>query len=437
MKKLFLSILCAGGLCLIVYAQDSTSAREHIKYLSSAELHGRGVAYDGEHLAAEYLIERLKEFGVEPLGEEYIQKYEKAAYMMEGEVKCKTGGKMLVAGEDFRIMPFSKPLNDKFRIIRISPSDLINSKKISAINKTYADILPQSLIYFDNTNVKFKKKKDEAQYKAALSSLKLVNPFHSAGIIEGVDKMPAWGLSNTDTKRNLAYIYMKADKISDKNRSVEIDYTNKLTNYTHYNVCGILPGTEHSEQYIVLTCHYDHLGAMGEDVYFPGAHDNASGCAFVLNMAQYFREHPCRYSVVFLFFSGEESGLLGSKHFTENPLIPLENIKYVINFDLLGGGDEGITLVNSTEGKGLELYKRLMEINKDQQLLPKIAQRSNAANSDHYFFTQHKVPAIFMYTMGGKTGGYHDISDTNENCSLTMFDNIFQLFVQLIEKEEE
>ncbi len=436
MKKLFLSILCAGGLSLIVYAQDSTTAREHIKYLSSKELHGRGVAYDGEHLAAEYIRKNLENFGVEPLGEEYIQKYEKAAFSMEGDVIGKVGGRPLVAGEDFRIMPFSQPLNNKYRLIRIKPSDLINSKKINEINKKYADILPQSLIYIDNTNVKFNKKKDEEKYKEALARIKFFFPFKAAGIIEGVDKMPSWGLSETYYERKLAYIYMKADKIRDKDKSVELYYNNKLTEYTHYNVCGMIPGTEYHDQYIVLTCHYDHLGAMGEDVYFPGAHDNASGCAFVLNMAQYLREHPSRYSVVFLFFSGEESGLLGSKYFTEKPLIPLAKIKYLINFDLLGGGNDGIMLVNSTEGKGLELYKRLMVINDDLQLVPKIAQRSNAANSDHYFFTRHKVPAIFLYTMGGKVGGYHDTSDTNENCSLTMFDNIFSLFTTLIEKEE-
>ena len=124
MRKIFLSILCAGGLCLIVQAQDSTFARKYIKYLSSKELHGRGIAYDGEHLAAEYLIMNLRNFDVEPLDDEYIQKYECPAFAMEGDVIGKAGGRPLVAGEDFRIMPFSKSLNDKYRLIRISPSDL-------------------------------------------------------------------------------------------------------------------------------------------------------------------------------------------------------------------------------------------------------------------------------------------------------------------------
>ena len=436
MKKIFLSILCACGLLIAVQAQDSNTAREHIKHLSSKELHGRGAAYEGEHLAAEYIVKNLSEYGVEPLTEEYVQKYEYPSFIMEGDVKCRIGKQTLKLGEDYRILPFSQTLNGKYRLIHIKPADLINNKSIKSINKKCADMGYESLIYLDGTKAQFKKKKDEETYNQAYTKALSKNPFNTSGIIVGVDKMPTWGLVGTNYKRDLACIYMKSDIISDNTKSLEIYYTNELKDYTHLNVCGIIKGTEQPEEYIVLTCHYDHLGAMGEDVYFPGAHDNASGCAFVLNMAKYFAEHPCRKSIVFLFFAGEESGLIGSKYFTDNPLIPLENIKYVINFDLLGGGDDGIMLVNSTEGKGLELYKRLMEFNENEQLLPKIAQRSNAANSDHYFFTQKKVPAIFMYTMGGKVGGYHDLSDTYENCSLTMFDNIFKLFTTLIEKEE-
>jgi acetylornithine deacetylase/succinyl-diaminopimelate desuccinylase-like protein len=436
MKKLFLSILCIGGLYLIVPAQDSTTARDHIKYLSSIELHGRGVAYEGEHLAADYIINNLANCGVEPLAEEYVQKYEHAGFIMEGEVKCNVGPQELVAGEDYRILPFSKPLHGEYTLIHVNPSDLINNKKIKAINKKYANISDHSLIYIDESQVNFKNDKEAELYKKACAKSEYINPFNSQGIIRNLKTRMVWGLANTDFERPLAYIYMNTDKINSKTRSIEFYYENKLADFTHLNVCGIIKGTEHPEQYIVLTCHYDHLGAMGDKVYYPGAHDNASGCAFVLNMAKYLQEHPCRYSVVFLFFSGEESGLLGSKYFTEHPLIPLSDIKYLINFDLLGGGDEGIMLVNSTEGEGLQIYKRLMEINDDGQLVPKIAQRSNAPNSDHYFFTQHKVPAIFLYTMGGKVGAYHDISDTNENCSLTMFDNIFRLFTTLLDKEE-
>lgn len=436
MKKSFLTLLCVWSLCIAVQAQDSTKAREHIKFLTSKELHGRGVGYNGEFLAAEYIRDQLNQLGVEPLGDDYYQPYELPAFSMEGDVKCMIDDKSLTAGKDYRILPFSKTLIGDFNLIQIKPSDLINSKKIDGINKKYAPIMGKSLVYFDDSKANFKKKDDKEKYKKACEISQYKNPFNSLGIIKGSEKMPAWGMAHTDFERDLAYLYMDAHCISSNSKIISLHYFNELIPYTHNNVCGIIPGTEHPEEYIVLTCHYDHLGSMGEEVYFPGAHDNASGCAFVLNMAQYFSEHPCKYSMVFLFFAGEESGLVGSKFFTENPLIPLNEIKYLLNFDLLCGGDEGITLVNSTEGAGKDLYVRIQELNDELKLLPKIAERDNAPNSDHYFFTQHKVPALFLYTLGGKTGGYHDPSDTCEACALTMFDNIFRLFTTLIGKEE-
>lgn len=434
MKK----IISIVFLCLsfhIAYSQDSNQAREHIKYLSSKELHGRGVAYNGENLAADYLRAQLRQFGVEPLGNNYFQSYELAGFALEGCVYCDIDGHKLSLGNDYRIAPFSHSLNGTYPIIQIPYSTLLDSKKINKIKLKYGDKLFQSIIYFDDTKAHFKKEEDKKTYQKTLIRLEFDNPFHSAGIIKGVDKMSAWTLSRTHYARETAVVYLLNDKIKHNSKKITIRYNNELRNYTHHNVCGVIKGSEKPEEYVVLCAHYDHLGAMGENLYFPGAHDNASGCAFLLNMAQYFSKNQPRCSIVFLFFAGEESGLLGSKYFTDNPLIPLNQIRFAINFDLLGGGDEGITLVNSTEVKGKELYDKIVSINTSEQLLPKIVSRKNTANSDHYFFTQHNVTALFLYTMGGRYGAYHDPSDSNENCSLTKFDSIFKLFRILIEKE--
>lgn len=425
-------------LCLsffIAYSQDSSQAREHIKYLSSEELHGRGIAYNGENMAASYLRKQLQQFGVESLGDNYFQSYDLAGFALEGSIYCDIDGQALASGDDYRIAPFSHSLNGTYPIIQIPYSTLLDSKKIDKFKQKYGDQLSRSLIYFDDTKAHFKTEEDKKTYQNTLLRLEFDNPFHSAGIIKGVAKMSAWGLSRTHYARESAIVYMLNDKIKRNSKKITIQYNNELRDYTHHNVCGIIRGSEHPEEYIVLCAHYDHLGAMGEDIYFPGAHDNASGCAFLLNMAQYFSKNQPRHSIVFLFFAGEESGLLGSKHFTENPLIPLNQIRFAINFDLLGGGDDGITLVNSTEGKGKALYDKIVAINESEQLIPKIVTRKNTANSDHYFFTQHDVTALFLYTMGGKTGAYHDPSDSNENCSLTKFDSISKLFRILIEKE--
>lgn len=430
--KRFIIFILAVVVCLQVAAQDHNEAREHIKMLASPEFHGRGIAYNGETMAAEYLREQLQQYGVQPLFDEYFQPYEMPGFAMEGKVSLQIDGTELIAGTDYRILPFSQSLNGEYHIIQVKFSDLMDDNKTEKIKAKYADILGQSLLYFDVNLSKIKDEKVKKAYQSKLSQLQQKLPFNVAGILQGVDEMPAWGLNNTSKERGFAYLYILKSKVSSQANTAKVFFNNELRNFTHYNVGGIIPGKGNSEKYIVLGGHYDHLGTMGENVYFPGAHDNASGCAMVLSLAKHFSMNPCQESIVIAFFAGEESGLLGSKFFTEYSPIPLENIDYMINFDLAGGGDEGITLVNSTEGKGLEIYKVLKDFNDKEQLLSKVAQRANAANSDHYFFTQHKVPAIFVYAMGGKTGKYHDPSDTEENCSLSKFDAIQKLFVTFI-----
>ncbi|WP_448636180.1 M28 family peptidase [Pedobacter panaciterrae] len=75
---------------------------------------------------------------------------------------------------------------------------------------------------------------------------------------------------------------------------------------------------------MVITAHYDHLGGMGNKTYFPGANDNASGISFLLSLAKYYAANPQPYTMAFICFAGEEAGLLGSKYFTEYPLLALQ-----------------------------------------------------------------------------------------------------------------
>ncbi|WP_373564478.1 M28 family peptidase [Sphingobacterium sp. E70] len=74
----------------------------------------------------------------------------------------------------------------------------------------------------------------------------------------------------------------------------------------------MIKGTSESDSLIVITAHYDHVGAIGKRVVFTGANDNASGTALLLYLTTHYRQYPPKYNTVFLAFSGEESGLLGS-----------------------------------------------------------------------------------------------------------------------------
>ena len=220
----------------------------------------------------------------------------------------------------------------------------------------------------------------------------------------------------------------------DKNRikelpvSYKINIENKfVSNFKTANVCGVVKGTAKPDSFIFITAHYDHLGGMGKDTYFPGANDNASGVALLLSLAKYYAAHPLKYSVGFILFAGEEAGLVGSKYYTENPLVPLKNIRFLINTDLAGTGDEGITVVNATEFPNE--FALMTKINDENKYLTKVNPRGKAANSDHYFFTEKGVPAFFFYTLGG-IKAYHDVFDRAATLPLNEQDHLDSLLIK-------
>jgi Zn-dependent M28 family amino/carboxypeptidase len=170
---------------------------------------------------------------------------------------------------------------------------------------------------------------------------------------------------------------------------------------------------------------------MGSDTYFPGGNDNASGTAMLISMAKYFKENPVDYNILFIAFAGEEAGLVGSHYFVEHPLIKLDKIAFLLNLDIMGSGEEGITVVNATLFE--KEFKDLQKINEEKQLLTVVKARGPAANSDHYWFTQKGVPAFFIYTMGPNKN-YHDVYDTYENLSFVEYNDITSLLVEFTKR---
>jgi Zn-dependent M28 family amino/carboxypeptidase len=178
----------------------------------------------------------------------------------------------------------------------------------------------------------------------------------------------------------------------------------------------------------VFSAHYDHLGKMGKDTYFPGASDNASGTAMMLLLANYYsKQHANKYTMVFIAFSGEEAGLLGSHFFIEHPLIDLKKIKFLTNIDIAGDATNGITVVNGSVFKNQ--FDVLNSINSKSNLLPEIRIRGKAAISDHYFFSEKNIPCFFIYTNGGK-GYYHDVFDQAKELSLNNINELFNLMTE-------
>jgi Zn-dependent M28 family amino/carboxypeptidase len=213
--------------------------------------------------------------------------------------------------------------------------------------------------------------------------------------------------------------------------SLEISLDNKfIEKYETQNIVGYLQGSVKPDSFIVVTAHYDHLGKMGKEIYFPGANDNASGMAMILDLASYYAKNPPKYSIVFIALSAEEVGILGAREFTEHPLIKLEKIKFLVNFDIAGTGDEGIRVVNGSVYK--DKFDLLTGINTEQKLLPKVDIRGAACNSDHCLFYQKGVPCFYIYTQGG-IKAYHDVYDKYETLPFTEFAHYRTLMIKFFD----
>ena len=130
--------------------------------------------------------------------------------------------------------------------------------------------------------------------------------------------------------------------------------------------------------------------------------------------------------IAFICFTGEELGLLGSAFYVQHPEFPLSKIKFLINLDIVGTGDEGIKVVNATEFP--KQFDQLVKLNDKDQYMKVVSPRGKAANSDHYPFYVNGVPCFFIYTMGG-IAAYHDIYDRAETLPLTKYEDLFKLLI--------
>jgi Zn-dependent M28 family amino/carboxypeptidase len=232
------------------------------------------------------------------------------------------------------------------------------------------------------------------------------------------------------------YVQLSRNALPELINTVQFEVQNEFyENYPTRNVIGFIPGQ--SEKVIVFTAHYDMLGSFGAGNYFPGASDNGSGTAMVLDLARHFSSgKKPYYTVAFMLFSAEEAGLVGSTHYVNHPLFPMERIKLVINLDMVGTGQQGVILFNAPQ-RPLEAAM-VQKINEEKQYMKEVEERTGTANSDHWPFHQKGIPAIFFLTKG-RSGGGHNIFDTPDKLPLYGYENLFKLVIDLtkeLQKQE-
>lgn len=387
--------------------------------LCSPRYHGRGYVSDGDIKAAAFLVNELKrnDVGAFP-SKSYTQAYSFSVNTFPHPIELVIGD-TLTPGADYLVSPISGSAQGEFDVMEINKENFfetfhgnINFKKMNPSQTVFV------FNFTDTLDKNLQKKMRSLSYEASMyfPSIYVTNKKLTYSVGREQSNYPHFEVDSA--------AYAKVEKIS-------LKVNNKyIPSYTSKNVIGYVPGRK-KKKYIVFSAHYDHLGRMGPETYFPGANDNASGVAMLLSMAKYFKENKPKYSMVFCFFSGEEAGILGSKYFVEHPYFELDRVKMVVNIDIMGGAGDGITIVN---GKTHEkLFKKINGINEQRALLPKIGARGASANSDHYFFSKSGVPAFFIYSVGG-VKNYHDIYDTAENTPLTNFNEVEELIRRFVGK---
>lgn len=397
-------------------AQDLRYIKHQITTLSGNTMHGRGYVQKGADRAGHYLVRQFQEMGLRPVGKDsvYTQDYSFPVNTFPGNVSLTIGKKTLVPGEDFLVDARSGSFQgEKLKVKTVDATKAFITTDDSRTLEQRLNPKGAPLVYW---------KHPDSVVGGSFVHRIAPDSLSKACYIVPVKGKMTWTVATKAFTKGATILYVQDSALPKRMKRTTVTVEAKLVdNNKQFNVMAMVPGTAVPDSFIVFTAHYDHLGMMGRNTLFPGASDNASGTALVLSLARYFVAHPQRYSVLFMLFSGEEAGLKGSKYFTEHPVVPLQQIRFLTNLDIMGDASQGVTVVNATEFS--KEFGLLQQINTAQSLLPEIRSRGKAANSDHYFFSEAGVPAFFLYSNGGK-GFYHDVFDKANTLSLTNIDKV-------------
>lgn len=463
MRTIFLALWAAQAFA----ANNQIDAQrylENIKYLASPDLKGRATGTPEIEKAARYIAARFEKFGLVPAGgsKSYLQAYKintssKLGTRNQFSVTQKGKRRSMKVGADFNPFYFSGSghasgpivfagygitapeydyddyagldVKDKIvLVLRREPQEKDSQSKWQGVGMTsHASFESKvvnakqhgaaALILINNVIANPSEAGDLQGFTrmsgpddAGIPYIQLKAPltdewFEAAGkplkaIVEGID---------ADLKpRSFAFPEnLRADLRTDVQRIIR----------DAHNVVGYWPGE--TDEYVIVGAHYDHLG-LGEAFSLApsevgrvhhGADDNASGTSGVIEMARLITAQGKRKrGVLFMTFSGEELGLIGSSFYSNNPLLPNEKAVAMINMDMIGRAKDGRLIIGGVAtGSSLkELLERLISQHSDLKV--DLTEPSGIGGSDHSSFTAKQIPALFFFS--GLHADYHKPSDT-------------------------
>ena len=416
MKKILIVLLVVAGIG--THAQDMAYYKRVVKELSSAKYQGRGYARDGANKAGLYL---KKEFAKAGADEVTLQPFKLDINTFPGRMELSVDGLKQTPGVDFTMREFSPGVQGTFPLYYIDTAnydaDRIFRDLALPENKDAFVVCDFWFSYKHGADFKRLQTKDGAPNAGLLYTWEEPLKFYKAYGEKVIDKPIIW----------VPYRFPKEAK------SITARIENRfLKDYECFNVIAKVEGRRHDSCY-VFTAHYDHLGNLGKRVFYAGANDNASGTAAIVTLAAYYAKHRPEYDMYFIAFSGEDANLRGSEWYAEHPVVPLEQIKYLFNIDMIG--DNNPVQYCEVGDEGMQGFALFEQINAEKHYFKSLNRGKLAANSDHYPFARRHVPCIFFENEEGDAFKYyHTVYDTYKNALFDTYEPIFRLVRDFVER---
>lgn len=369
-----------------------------MRTLCSPSFYGRGYQQEGHIKAANWLAKTIKQLGLHPYEHFYLHPFRIPAIVTtETTPEVHLNGRKLKAGIEFQLHPCSNSGNFEWK-------QGSSGQGVAFVYERPPYLAVEVMEQYDTLGKP--------------SAIVYIHPKLTFGVSTQRARVPVLEINSTFLKAPIHALSVKVK-------------TGLLQNIVSYNVAGIIKGKDTTNT-ILIGAHYDHLGGYPGGTYYPGASDNASGVALWLSLAKYFAKKkntpPC--NLLFVAFGGEEIGLIGSAAFVQNNPYTVQNLACMLNLDIVGTGDAGITVVNGSIYPAH--FQKLTQLNDSLKLLPKIFTRGRAPISDHHWFTEAGIPSLYLYTMSQKPTFYHQVQDTPASVSRSHFIPLGRLLVHFI-----
>ena len=428
----------------------------HIQYLASDSLKGRLTGSPGDSLAAEYIKNKLTSYGLIPLSGDGLQRFKVTRRVLAGESNSlSVNGINYTPDKDFMPFAFSSNSGMESEVVFAGYGFNINSDSLKWNDYKAIDVKGKWVMIFRGDPEPENTKSPFFPFSADRDKALLAKDMGAKGVlmVSGpvFDPQDAFEPLNSEGYSvDIPVLRIKkdvADNILSKSKNTIVALEKKLNDARKpfsfsakasvngkaeivrelantRNVVMLLPGEDPrlKDEYIIFGAHFDHLGMGGPGSgsraldtigIHHGADDNASGVAMMIELAEKFARTKGSHkrSIICLAFSGEEEGLLGSKHFTDDPGINLSKVNAMLNLDMVGRLNETNNLQISGVGTA-SVLKEVIYTNSDTSVIKLTLSDEGYGPSDHSSFYGKNIPVLFYFT--GAHMDYHTPGDTWE-----------------------